>query len=193
MSTPYPPPITPAPHGPTDREPLFPHVPTRGGGPPRRGRTGWLVAGVLAAVIAAAVGAGAAGVVVGAHLNQEPAERVTPGSLAPPAPEAVQASTVDLCTRFAAAYVAMPAPQNTGYDIIPTVNYISDALRDNSVADREIRAAMTESVRLMREQAAALSREPARGAVQPPALPWNPDAANSAAKRVWNLCRGYEG
>ncbi|KAA6142696.1 hypothetical protein, partial [Escherichia coli] len=79
----------------------------------------------------------------------------------------MRAQTINLCTRWAAAYAAIPTPQTRAADVVPATNYVADALRDNPAADTGVRAAMLKSLQLMRDQAAALSREPAKGAVQP--------------------------
>jgi hypothetical protein len=148
----------------------------------------------VAAVSTCVFAAGLAGVVVGTHLGFRPVPPAAPSRAATtgkPSPDEVREQTVDLCTRFAAAYAAMPDSQNTGYDVLPTINYIADALRDNPVAAPEIRATMAEETRLMREHAAALSRELQRGAVQPPSLPWSAGALRETSERTWNLCQGY--
>jgi hypothetical protein len=148
---------------------------------------------LVAAVIAAVFGAGLAGVVVGTHVTSPPRPAVAP-TAAPPTvdPDEIRAETVDLCTRFAAAYAALPTPQNSAADVVPAANYIADALRENPIADAAVRAAITESLRLFRQHAAALSREPARGAVQPPTN-WTAAAANAADDQVWTACQGYQG
>ncbi|MCP9276483.1 hypothetical protein [Mycolicibacterium arenosum] len=136
--------------------------------------------------------AGIGGVFVGSRLNTEPADQQQTQA-SPPAPTdaEVNAATVDLCTRFAAGYRAMPAPQNTGFDIVPTLDYIADALHDNPFADSRIREAVQDSLRLGRDQASNFSKEAARGAIQP-ATTWSVEAANKADQRVWDLCRAYE-
>jgi hypothetical protein len=176
----------------------FPYPPHPGQGQPangsqrRRANRGWVILAIAAAV-AAVFGAALAGVAVGAHLNRT-TSAPSPTSEAPtPTSGQVRNETVDLCTRYAAAWAAIPTPQKTGQDIIPAANYITNALRDNPNADDAIRAAITESLRLMREQAAALSNQAPQGAVQPPPLPWKPDAANAADHHVWDLCHGYGG
>lgn len=187
MNAPYPPPSASVSHSNFGTNP--------GGLPPQRSKNRllWVVGGCVLA-LAAVICSGAIGVAAGVHLSNQAApssSTLTPESAA--TAEEVRTSTVDLCTRFAAAYAAMPTPQDSGFDIIPTVNYISDALRDNAKADKTIRSAMTDSLQLMREQAAALSKEKPAGAVQPPPLPWSAAAGNAADKRVWELCQGYGG
>lgn len=152
----------------------------------RRSSSGWFVAVLAAAVLGAAAG-GVAGVAFGARLVSQDKP---PSTAAAVSSDEINAATTDLCTRFAAGYRSMPSPQNTGFDVIPTLNYIADALRDNPHADAEIRAAIAESLRQGREQAAALSEERARGAIQPPSS-WSKDSANAADQRVWDLCRAY--
>lgn len=147
------------------------------------------------AVIAAVFGAALIGVIVGTHLAS-PSRTASTSVLdvSPPAPslEAVRAQTVDLCTRFATAYAAIPSPQNISADVVPAANYVADALRDNTAADSGVRAAVTKSLQLLRDHGAALSREPARGAVRPPTN-WTAAAANAADDQVWAACNGYQG
>ncbi len=50
---------------------------------------------------------------------------------------------------------------------------------------------MLKSLQLMRDQGAALSREPSKGAVQPP-TGWTAATANAADDKVWALCNGYQ-
>lgn len=180
-----PPPIAGSPRpGPYPMPPAPPQPPTAGhqSGGVRRAAT-------IAAFVACVFGAGVGGVAVGAHLASRPTTS-TP-TAPPPAPEVVRAQTINLCTRFAAAYAAIPTPQNHAADIIPAANYVADALRDNPVAVADVRAAMTHSLQLMQDQAAALSREPAKGAVQPPTN-WTAAAANAADDKVWTACNGYQ-
>jgi hypothetical protein len=152
-------------------------------------------------IVAAAVGAfvavlvvGLLGLYVGTRLmnNTAPQPQAPQASAPAPTADQVHAATVDLCTRFAAGYRAMPRPQNTGFDVIPTVNYIADALRDNSAADASIRDAVSQSLRLLRGHAMLASGEPDHGAIQNP-VNWTVDAAAHADQRVWDLCRAYEG
>lgn len=159
---------------------------------PRKGKGG-LIATVIGGAAAIALTAGVVGGLIG---NQMAGTTVAspPPTATPPAPtaEQVDAATIDLCTRFAAGYRAMPSPQNTGFDVIPTASFISDALRDNAAADSSIRDAVAESLNLLRDHAAAASGEPARGAIQPPNT-WTATAANIADQKVWDLCRAYGG
>jgi hypothetical protein len=167
--------------------------------PPQRrdeksSRHGIFVAAVISAVLGVFI-AGALGVYVGSRLtsntSQQQSAQTAPVAPTPTAGQ-VHAATVDLCTRFAAGYRAMPSPQNTGFDVIPSLNYIADALRDNPIADNAIRDAIAESLRIARDQASHLSNEPARGAIQP-STTWTPEVANRADQRVWDLCRAYGG
>jgi hypothetical protein len=152
-------------------------------------------------IVAAAVGAfvavlvvGLLGLYVGSRLTNSSAPQQQPTQPSAPAPTAgqVHAATVDLCTRFAAGYRAMPSPQKTAFDIVPTVNYVADALRDNAIADSAIREAVGKSLTGLREHAMLLSGEPDHGAIQNP-VNWTLDAAAHADQRVWDLCRAYEG
>lgn len=186
MNAPYPPPGTSVSH---------PNFGTSAGGlPPHRSKNRllWVVGGCVLA-LAAVICSGAIGVAAGVHLNNQAAPSNSTLTPEAAAAEEVRTSTVDLCTRFAAAYAAMPDAQKSGADIIPTVNYISDALGANVNADPTIRSAASELLDQMREHAAALSREEHTGAIQPPALPWSADKENAASQRTWDLCRGYKG
>lgn len=181
------PPIAGSPRlGPYPMPPAPPQTPPAG-----RRSGGGRRAATLAAFVACVFGAGVGGVAVGAHLAARPIAGTTPTAPLPPAPEIVRAQTINLCTRFAAAYAAIPTPQDHAADVVPAANYVADALRDNSVADAGVRAAMTQSLQLMQDQAAALSREPAKGAVQPPTN-WTAAAANAADDKVWAACNGYQ-
>ncbi|NTY62057.1 hypothetical protein [Mycolicibacterium sphagni] len=158
--------------------------------PPRKSKGGLITAAIVGAA-AIALTAGAIGGLIGNHMATAP---TAAAPAAPPAPtaEQVHVATVDLCTRFAAGDRAMPSPQNTGFDVIPSYNYIAEALRDNPAADNAIRDAVGESLKLARDQAAHFSNTPAKGAIQP-ANGWTVDAANAADQRVWDLCKAYGG
>lgn len=170
--------------------PYSPPAPTHT--PPTARQAGGLLrrAAVAAAFVACVSGAGVGGVIVGTHIASRPAP-VAIAHPPSPSPEVVRAQTVDLCTRFAAAYAAIPTPQNHAADVVPAANYVADALRDNPAADPGVRAAMLKSLQLMRDQGAALSREPSKGAVQPP-TGWTAATANAADDKVWALCNGYQ-
>lgn len=145
--------------------------------------------GVIA-LLAAALGMGLGGGFIGARIGAPAAPKPPVAAAAEPSAAEVRAQTIDLCTRFAAAYAAIPAPQTTSADIIPAANFVSDALHDNVDADPAVRDAVEESLRLMRQQSAALSHEQARGAVQPP-NGFRAAPANAADDRVWDRCYGY--
>jgi hypothetical protein len=146
----------------------------------------------VAALISCVFGAGLAGVVVGHRMASTRTSTPAPAaSPVQPSLDVTRAQTIDLCTRFAAGYAALPSPQTSAADVVPAANYIADALRDNPIADLGVRSGVTESLRIFREHAAALSREPARGAVQPP-TDWTAAAANAADDRVWSLCDGFK-
>jgi len=188
MSTEYPP-TAPRGGGVPFSSSTQPGYPTA---PPRKSKGGRIAAAIIG-VAAIALTAGGIGGLIGNHMATAPAPAAA-APAAPPAPtaEQVHTSTVDLCTRFAAGDRAMPTPQATGFDVIPSYNYISEALRENPDADSTIRDAVADSLRLYRDQASKLSHEPARGAVQP-AIGWTASAANTADQRVWDLCKGYGG
>ena len=148
------------------------------------------------AVLLAVFGAALIGVIAGTHIAS-PSPKIPPASAldaSPPAPssEAVRTQTVDLCTRFATAYAAIPTPQNAAADVVPAANYVAEGLRDNADADADVRKAVIESLRMLQDHGAALSREPSRGAVQPPTN-WTAAAANAADDQVWAACYGYKG
>jgi len=84
----------------------------------------------------------------------------------------------------------MPKAQRSPADVVPTLNYVEAALNDNPDADGPIRRAVTQSLRLGRQQAAWLAHEPAQGAIQTPGSP-NDAAGNTADQQVWDLCRAY--
>jgi hypothetical protein len=140
---------------------------------------------------AAVFTAGALGVVVGSCMTDEPKPIA---AQTPPMASAalIRAQTVDLCTRFAAAYAALPVPQNNAADVVPEANYIADAVRDDSVADPAIRAAVAKSLKLARDHASRLSRERPRGAIQP-ATGWKAAESNDADDVVFDLCSSYQG
>lgn len=158
--------------------------------PLRKSKNG-LIATLVIGAAAIALIAGGIGGIIGNHLATNAPASSSPSTHLPAAPaEQVHAETVDLCTRFAAGYRAMPSPQKTGFDVLPTANFISDALRDNPAADSSIRNAVSESLTLLRQHASAASGESLRGAIQP-ATTWTVQAANTADQRVWDLCRAY--
>lgn len=193
MSTEYPRAQYP-PAGPRGGEVPFPSSMQPGYPPaPSRKSKGGLIIAAIVGAAAIALTAGGIGGLIGNHMATAPAPTAS-APAAPPEPtaEQVHASTVDLCTRFAAGYHAMPSPQNTDMDVIPSYNYISEALRENPAADGAIRDAITNSLRLARDQASKLTHEPAQGAIQP-ATTWTAEVANPADQRVWDLCRAYGG
>ncbi len=159
--------------------------------PPPRSPKGKLITAAVVGAAAIALTAGAIGGLIGNHMATGPAP-AAPATPPAPTSEQVHAATVDLCTRFAAGYRAMPSPQNTAFDVLPTANFIADALRDNPAADSTIREAAEKSLELLRQHAATASGEKTRGAIQP-AGGWTADAANNADQRVWDLCRAYGG
>ena len=171
------------------------------GSPPPRGgsRRNLLIVTVIGAAVIAVFIAGAAGVYVGPTLaggtmTPTQAAAASPPRAATPAPTGgeIHEQTVDLCSRFVAGYQAMPAPQNNGFDIIPTINYIADALRDNPLANNEIRDAIGASLKNLRAHAMLLSHEADHGAIQNP-TGWNLGDAAHADQRVWDLCKAYGG
>lgn len=115
--------------------------------PPAGRRSGGVRrAATSAALVACVFGAGVGGVAVGAHLAPRPTTATPLPATSPPPPEVVRAQTINLCTRWAAAYAAIPTPQTRAADVVPATNYVADALRDNPAADTGVRAAMLKSL-----------------------------------------------
>ena len=180
---------TPGMGGPPPMPPLMAPPPQPA---PSRSRRGWIAAGITAAAVTV-FGAGAIGVLVGTHLASTSNKPAASGSESATVTAAqIKDQTVDLCTRFAAGYRAMPSPQNNGFDVVPIANYIADALRDNPAADSDIRSAVEASLTGLRTHVADSSHEPSAGAIQMP-QEWSVERANDADRHVWNLCRAYEG
>lgn len=189
----YPPPVAIYPgRGAMPPAPPTPPMPQFYPAPVPRKRKGGNIAALIGGAMVAVLTAGVVGGLMGNHMAGGTTAAPPPPAATPPTPtaEQVKTSTIDLCTRFAAGYRAMPSPQNSGFDVLPTANFIADALRDNPAADGFIRDAVTRSLALLREHAASASGEPARGAIQPPTS-WTAAAANSADQKVWDLCRAY--
>ncbi|MBX9979570.1 MAG: hypothetical protein K2Z76_08335 [Mycobacterium gordonae] len=188
----YPPPVATYPgRSAMPPAPPTPPMPQFYPAPAPRKRKGGNIAAVIGGAVVAVLTAGVVGGLMGNHMAGTTAAPPPPAATPPtPTAEQVKTSTIDLCTRFAAGYRAMPSPQNSGFDVLPTANFIADALRDNPAADGSIRDAVTRSLALLREHAASASGEPARGAIQPPTS-WTAAAANSADQKVWDLCRAY--
>ncbi|MDO2394716.1 hypothetical protein [Mycobacterium avium] len=187
----YPAQVATPPSAPGSYMPPLPPLPQAYPPPqPRKGKGGLITAAILGAA-AIALSAGGIGGLVGNHIAGGSAAQSSPPAAAPaPTAEQVHAATVDLCTRFAAGYKAMPSPQNSGFDVLPTANYISDALRDNPAADTDVRSAITKSLALLRAHVAVAGGERSQGAIQTPTN-WTAAAANDADQRVWDLCRAY--
>ncbi|WP_131832122.1 hypothetical protein [Mycobacteroides abscessus] len=162
---------------------VLPYPEPTGGKPPRR-------TGLLVAIAAVAVGAGLIGAAIGAAVGVGIASHneAAPVSKVPTAAE-VKAANVDLCTRFAAAYAAMPSHQSSGMDVLPVATELRDAVTDNPHADAKLLNAVSVVADLTRQQAAVLSREQSKGYVQPPG-DWSADKANEASVKAWNLCQG---
>lgn len=165
----------------------YPGPPAPGNKPPRRGKLLLALAGtaVAAGLLGAIVGT-VAGLTIGAN-NAEPH---TPAAKTPTAAE-IEAANVQVCTRFAAAYVAMPTPQTSGMDVLPVAAEISEAMKDNPNADPRILNATGDVVEQLRQHAAVLSREPQKGFVRPP-TDWTAKKANEADNKAWNLCQGVK-
>jgi hypothetical protein len=170
--------------------PPTPQMPQFYPAPAPRKRTGGLIAAVLGGAVVVALTAGAVGGFIGNHLASSTSAQSPQPVMALPTAEETHVATVDLCTRFAAGYHAIPDAQNSAADVIPSLTYITQALNDDQAADSTIRNAIAESLKLARDQASKLTKEPARGAIQP-ATTWTVQAANTADQRVWDLCRAY--
>lgn len=153
--------------------------------PPRRGKLLALLGGT--AVAAGLLGA-VLGTVTGLSIGAKNAEPPAAAVKTPTAAE-IEAANVQVCTRFAAAYVAMPTPQNTGMDVLPVAAEISEAIKDNPSADPRILNAASGVLEQLRRHAAALSREAQKGFVRPP-TDWTAQKANEADDKLWDLCQG---
>ncbi|VAZ69597.1 hypothetical protein LAUMK40_05760 [Mycobacterium kansasii] len=188
----YPPPVAIYPgRGAMPPAPPTPPMPQLYPAPAPRKRKGGNIPALIGGATVAVLTAGVVGGLIGNHMAGTTAAPPPPAATPPtPTAEQVKASTIDLCTRFAAGYHAMPSPQNSAADVVPSLTYIMQALTDNPAADRSIRDAVEESVKLAREQASKLTNEPARGAIQP-ATTWTAAVANAADQKVWDLCRAY--
>jgi hypothetical protein len=128
--------------------------------------------------VVVALAAGVVGGLIGNHMADTTAAAPPPAAAPPaPTPTQVNAPTIDLCTRFAAGYRAMPSPKNTAADVIPSYNYISEALRENPAAEGAIRNAVARSLTMARDQTSNFSHEPAAGAIRTNTT-WTPEAAN---------------
>lgn len=162
---------------------VLPYPEQPSGKPPRRSP-------LLVAIGATAVTAGLVGAIIGAVAGVTITARDEPAApnVKSPAAAEIYAANVDLCTRFAAAYAAMPAPQNSGMDILPVATAIDQALNENPNADYTIREAIRESGRLLHEHAATLIHEPDKGFVISP-KGWSAEKANAADKRAWDVCQ----
>lgn len=161
---------------------VLPYPEQPSGKPPRR-------TGLIVAVASVAVGAGLIGAVIGAAAGVSVAGRNSAAPVSkPPTSAEVKAANVDLCTRFAAAYAAMPSHQNSGMDVLPVATELRDAVTDNPSADPKLLNAINVVADLTRQQAAVLSREQSKGYVQPP-VDWSADKANDASVKAWNLCQ----
>jgi hypothetical protein len=161
--------------------------------PAPRKRKGGLIAAVIGGAVVVALTAGVVGGLIGSHMAGTTAAPPPPAAT-PPAPtaEQVNAATLDLCTRFAAGYRAMPSPQKSSADVLPSYTYISEALSDNASADKAIRDAVTESLRMARDQISNFSDQPPVGAIEPNKT-WTAEAANSVDQHAWDLCKAYRG
>jgi hypothetical protein len=153
---------------------------------------GWVGVIIAATAAACALGAAVVGAVIALHIvgSAPPAPHSTSQAMAFPEERMVQ--TMDLCTRFAVAESTITAPVQRAADVVPAADYLADALREDVVADGRVRTALTEALRQMRNHAAALSRAPAEGAVQP-VTDWTAAAATAADDHAWSSCRAYHG
>ena len=183
----YQPPVTAYPSGSAAMPPGPPFYPS----PAPRKRKGGLAAAVIGGAVVALI-AGVIGGLIGNRMAMGTTASPPPPSAAPPAPttEQVHADTIDLCTRFAAGYKAMPSPQKSSADILPSYNYISEALNANANADKAIRDAVTQSLKMARDQISNFSDQPQVGAIEP-SKTWTAEAANAVDQHAWDLCKAY--
>lgn len=171
--------------------PPLPSPPQNYPAAPRRPKRGLIAATIVGAAVIALASAGIGGI-IGNHIAagstaQSPQPAATPP---PPTAQQVHAATVDLCTRYVAADRAVPYPQNSGRDLIPSYIYVSTALNETPQADHAIRDAVIKALKFDQDQIAHFSHEPAAGAIQPP-VEWSSAEATAASQKVWDLCKGY--
>ncbi|WP_131536374.1 hypothetical protein [Mycolicibacterium aromaticivorans] len=190
----YPPPVSTYPGpGATPLPPPTPSMPQFYPAPAPRKRKGGLIAAVVGGAAIVALTAGVVGGLIGNHMAGNTAASAPPAATpSAPTAEQVNAATVDLCTRFAAGYRAMPSPQKSSGDILPSYNYISEALNANPNADNAIRDAVAQSLKMARDQISNFSDQPRVGAIEP-SKTWTAEAANAVDQHAWDLCKAYGG
>lgn len=189
----YPPPVATYPgRSAMPPAPPTPPMPQFYPAPAPRKRKGGNIAAVIGVAVVAVLTAGVIGGLIGNHMATGTTAAPPPPAAAPPAPtaEQVKASTIDLCTRFAAGYRAMPSPQRSTGDILPSYNYISEALNANPNADTAIRDAVAQSLKMARDQISNFSDQPRVGAIEP-SKTWTAEAANAVDQHAWDLCKAY--
>lgn len=188
----YPPPVATYPgRGAMPPAPPTPPMPQFYPAPAPRKRKGANIAAVIGGAVVAMLTAGLIGGLIGNHMAGTAAAAPPPAATPPrPTAEQVKASTIDLCTRFAAGYRAMPSPQRSTGDILPSYNYISEALNANPNADNAIRDAVAHSLKMARDQISNFSDQPRVGAIEP-SKTWTAEAANAVDQHAWDLCKAY--
>lgn len=188
----YPPPVAAyPPPGSMPPAPPVPQMPPYYPAPAQRKRRGGLVATVIGVAAVTALTAGVVGGLIGHHIASTTATPSPPAATPPvPTAEQVHAATVDLCTRFAAGYRAMPSPQKSSADVLPSYSYISEALSDNAFADKAIRDAVSDSLKMARDQISNFSDQPQVGAIEPNKT-WTAETANAVDQHAWDLCKAY--
>ncbi len=188
----YPPPVAAYPgRGAMPPAPPAPPLPQFYPAPAPRKRKGSNIAAVIGVAVVTVLTAGVVGGLMGNHIAGTTAAPPPPAATPPtPTAEQVRASTIDLCTRFAAGYRAMPSPQRSTGDILPSYNYISEALNANPNADNAIRDAVAQSLKMARDQISNFSDQPRVGAIEP-SKTWTAEAANAVDQHAWDLCKAY--
>lgn len=188
----YPPPVATYPgRGAMPPAPPAPSIPQFYPAPAPRKHKGGNIAAVIGVAVVAVLTAGVVGGLIGNHIAGTTAAPPPPAATPPtPTAEQVRASTIDLCTRFAAGYRAMPSPQRSTGDILPSYNYISEALNANPNADNAIRDAVAQSLKMARDQISNFSDQPRVGAIEP-SKTWTAEAANAVDQHAWDLCKAY--
>lgn len=184
--TTYPPQPTqaPGPFGNLGATP-YPGPPAPENKPPRRGK---LILALAGTAVAAGLLGAILGTVTGLTIGAKNAEPQTPAAKTPTAAE-IETANVQVCTRFAAAYVAMPSHQNSGMDVLPVATELQAAVAENPNASPRVLNAVAQVAEYTRQQAAALSREEQKGFVRPP-LDWSAKNANAASEAAWDICQG---
>ncbi len=140
--------------------------------------------GVVAAVVAAAIGGGAVGALtMSATSNRVPSVVAEPEALSP-SPGEVHAQDVRLCTKFLLVNVATPDDASKS-EVLPAVATLELALDQNQAASPTIRSAIAAARDAFAGRIAANVR--ARGLAE--LAPFDREAAQAAIDEAWAACR----